>query len=289
MWYNQFKTVILLSGLSGILMALGGFIGGFAGVTAALVLSLVINFFSYFYSDKMILNMYNAQILDTNRYSWVYQIIQELTSRANIPMPKVYMINTPMANAFATGRNPSHASVAVTNGILDLLTPEELRAVLSHEISHVTNRDILISSVAATLATAITYIANTMRYINLINDNNPNNNRRNPLAMLFLVIVMPIAASLIQLAISRSREFMADESGAELCEDPLALASALKKITGSVEMHPLNSQDLRADTTAHIFIVKPFNAVEGISALFSTHPPIRERVLRLEQMYKSMR
>lgn len=284
MWFNQFKTVILLSGLSAILMMFGGYVGGQSGVFIALLISLAMNFFSYFYSDTMVLNMYNAQPLDKNKYTLIYNIVEELAQKLNIPMPKLYLINTPMANAFATGRNPNHASVAVTAGILQILDARELRAVLSHELSHVINRDILVSTIAATMATAITYLANSLKYINILSDDSSNQQRRNPITSILLIILMPIAASLIQLAISRSREYMADESGAELCEDPLALASALEKISGSVQAHPLNNEDPRVEATAHMFIHIPF-IPEGLSALFSTHPSVKDRVAKLKQIY----
>lgn len=287
MWYNQFKTVVLLASLSGLLMLLGGFLGGSTGVTVALVMSLGMNFFAYFYSDKMVLSMYNAQVLDKNTYAWIYQIIEELAQKYKIPMPKVYLINTPMANAFATGRSPQHASVAVTTGILSILNERELRGVLAHELSHVKNRDILVSTIAATIATAITYIANMMQFASLAAGSQDGERRRNPLVMLLLIILMPFAASLIQLAISRSREYMADESGAELCEDPLALASALEKLQTNIRYSHLDSNNPASETTAHLFIMKPF-LNEGIAALFSSHPPTQLRVRKLQEMYQHM-
>lgn len=285
MWYNQLKTVVLLATLSGIFMLVGGYMGGSSGVTIAFIISLVMNYFAYFYSDKMVLKMYNAQELNKNQYPEIYNMVQELTAKDGIPMPKLYLINTPMANAFATGRNPQHASVAVTTGILGLLDLRELRGVLAHEISHVKNRDILISTIAATIATAIGYAANLLRFMSIAGDND--NRKRNPLVMLLLVIFMPIAASLIQLAISRSREYMADESGAHLCEDPMALASALKKLQMNIGQHHLHNDDTSRAMTAHLFIVQPFTA-GSLSALFSSHPPMAQRIAQLQEIYASM-
>lgn len=286
MWYNQLKTVVLLASLSGILMLLGGYIGGSSGVTIAFIMSLAMNFFAYYYSDKMVLKMYNAKELDRKQFPEIYGVIEELTRKDGIPMPKVYLINTPMANAFATGRNPEHASVAVTTGILDILNFEELRGVLAHEISHVKNRDILVSTVAATIATAIGYMANMLQFANLMGNQNEDR-RRNPLVMLLLIILMPIAASLIQLAISRSREFMADESGAHLCQDPLALASALKKLQTNIKYNHLNNSDTTRAMTAHMFIVQPFTS-GSLSALFSSHPPMAQRIAQLEKIHSQI-
>lgn len=287
MWYNQLKTVVLLASLSGILMLLGGYIGGTSGVTLAFIMSLAMNFFAYYYSDKIVLKMYNAQELDRRQYPEIYGVIEELTKKDGIPMPKVYLINTPMANAFATGRNPEHASVAVTTGIMDILNLAELRGVLAHEISHVKNRDILVSTVAATIATAIGYMANMLQFASLTGSQN-DDRRRNPLVMLLLIILMPIAASLIQLAISRSREFMADESGAHLCKDPLALASALKKLQTNIKYSHLNNGDTARAMTAHMFIVQPFTS-GSLSTLFSSHPPMAQRIAQLEEINNKMK
>lgn len=289
MWFNQIKTAVLLATLSGLLMLVGGLLGGTKGVVIFFFIALIMNAISYFFSDKIVLRMYNAKPLDREKFGWIYDIVHELTAKAGMPMPKMWYIETPMANAFATGRNPSHASVAVTSGILDILTPEELRGVLAHEICHVKNRDILISTVAATLATAIGFIANIMQQTAFWGTMSRDENQRgpNPLVLLVVAILMPIAASLIQLAISRSREYQADESGAEICQDPLALASALEKLEmRGRQVHFANNDTLHA-TTAHLFIVKPFTGT-GLSALFSTHPPIQRRIARLRQLYESM-
>lgn len=289
MWYNQLKTVILLASLSGLLLLLGGYLGGTQGITVALVMALIMNVISYYFSDKIVLTMYNAQPLDQAQYPWIYTIVQELTQKADLPMPKLWLIDTPMANAFATGRNPAHASVAVTTGILDLLDKQELRGVLAHEISHVKNRDILVSTVAATLATAISYTANMLYYMSLWSSSD-NDRRRGPnlIVLILLSVLLPIAASLIQLAISRSREYLADESGAETCHDPLALASALEKLNAGRAYNHLSNQDTGRASTAHLFIVNPFTA-QGLLALFSTHPPVQERIARLRAFYENMK
>lgn len=289
MWFNQIKTAFLLASLSGLLMLLGAVLGGTQGIIIAFVISLVINGFAYFFSDKLVLNMYGAKPLDRSEYGWIYSIIEELTQKDNIPMPKIWLIRTPMANAFATGRNPKHASVAVTTGILDILDKHELRGVLAHELSHVKNRDILVSTVAATLATAIGFLANMMQSLAFWGTMSRGTDRDrgfNPLVLLVVAILMPIAATLIQLAISRSREYLADESGAELSHDPLALASALEKLEAHIKYAHLRNDDTAHATSAHLFIVKPFTG--GIGALFSTHPPMQKRVERLRKIYEEM-
>jgi heat shock protein HtpX len=289
MWFNQIKTTLLLASMSGILMLIGALLGGYQGIVVAFIISLLMNGFAYFFSDKLVLKMYNAQPLDPKEYAWLYDIVQELTSKQGLPMPKLWLIDTPMANAFATGRNPSHASVAVTTGILKILDKHELRGVLAHEISHVKNRDILVSTVAATLATTIGFLANMMQNLALWGTMSRNSDRDrgyNPLVLLVVAILMPIAATLIQLAISRSREYLADESGAEISQDPLALAAALEKLEQHVRYAHLRNDDTLHATTAHLFIVKPFTG--GIGALFSTHPPMQKRIERLRKMYDEM-
>jgi heat shock protein HtpX len=289
MWYNQLKTTILLASMSGLLMLLGGLFGGYSGIQIALVIALAMNGFAYFFSDKLVLSMYGAQPLDTQEYGWIESIVRELTQKENLPMPKLWLLKMPLANAFATGRNPQNASVAITTGILTILTPQELRGVLAHEISHIKNRDILISSIAATLATAIGFVANMMQNVALWGSYSGNQERRgpNPLVLLVVAILMPIAASLIQLAISRSREYLADESGAELSHDPLALASALEKLQVYTSQVHFNNADTTHATTAHLFIVNPFSG-GALSTLFSTHPPMQKRVQRLRAIYERM-
>lgn len=289
MW-NQIKSVLLLGSLTGILLLLGNLFGGQQGIIMAFTLAIMMNGIAYFYSDKLVLRMYNAQPLDRTHYGWIYEIVEELTRTMHIPMPKLWLIKTPMANAFATGRNPHHASVAVTTGILELLDKEELRGVLAHELGHVVNRDILVSSIAATLAAAIGYLANWLYWSAIFGSNR---NRRDgqgasPIAMFFISFLMPIAASLIQLAISRSREYLADETGAKCCHDPLALASALKKLQQNVQYAHLDNENASQATTAHLFIVYPFTEDGFLISLFSTHPPMKERIKRLEQMHEKL-
>jgi heat shock protein HtpX len=290
MWYNQLKTTVLIASLSGILMMLGGLMGGYNGIIAALFISLIMNGIAYFFSDKIVLKMYNAKPLTDPQYSYVQDMVRELTTSQSLPMPKLWLIETPMANAFATGRNPQHASVAVTTGILGILDKRELRGVLAHEISHIKNRDILISSVAAVLASAIGFLANMMQNMALWGTLSQRSDRRqgpNPLMLIIVALVMPIAASLIQLAISRSREYLADETGAHTCHDPLALASALEKLQAHTAQAHFNSNDTAHATTAHLFIVNPFSS-GALSALFSTHPPMQQRVARLRRMDQEM-
>lgn len=287
MWFNQLKTVILLGSLSGLLLLIGGYLGGAQGITAALFMAFIMNGIAYFFSDKIVLNMYNAHPLDPERYSFVVDIVHELASKSNIPMPKLWIIDTPMANAFATGRNPQHASVAVTTGILKILDKAELRGVLAHEISHIKNRDILISSVAATIATAISYIANMLQYMSFMGQNSDDRKRSNPIVLILLAILLPIAATLIQLAISRSREYLADETGADICHDPLALAAALEKLQSYKAYHHMDASNTTQTATAHLFIVNPFTS-EGLAALFSTHPPMKKRIAKLQAIYSKM-
>lgn len=289
MWFNQVKTAVLLATLSGLLMLMGSYMGGVNGLIVFTLISLVINGFAYFYSEQMVLKMYQAVPLDKAQYGWIYDIVQELASKEGMPMPKMWLVPLPMANAFATGRNPQHASVAVTEGILKILTPQELRGVLAHELSHVKNRDILIGTVAATLATAIGFFANLMQnmafYRSMSRDTSEQ--RSNPIAMIVIAILMPLAASLIQLAISRSREYLADETGAVLSHDPLALASALEKLEATSRQKHFSASDTQHASTAHLFIVNPFLG-GGLSTLFATHPPMEKRIARLRKMFEDM-
>jgi len=281
-FYNQFKTVLLLGSLSGLFLFMGNLLGGSSGLFIAAIMAVIMNFFAYFFSDKMVLRMYQAKPLDRKKYDWIYEIVHDLARDLKIPMPKLWLVENKMANAFATGRNPQNASVAVTTGILEILDKKELRGVLAHELSHVKNRDILVSTIAAVLATAIGYVATMFRFSAIAS--NQDDKRRNPLTILLASILVPIAASLIQLAISRSREYLADESGAECCKDPLALASALEKLHNHIPYASLNNNDVGKASTAPLFIVHPF-AGSGWTALFSTHPPVAERIARLRAMY----
>lgn len=279
---NSIKTVLLLSGLSGLLLLIGYSIGGTSGITVALFFAIAMNFFAYFYSDKLVLRLYNAKKLDPQEYDWIYAHIKKIAHTMNIPMPKLWLVDTPMANAFATGRNPKNASVAVTTGILSLLTQRELNGVLAHELSHVKNRDILVSSIAATLATAIGYTAQMLQFSAFFGGAGRGDRRSNPLTLLIIVLLMPFAATLMQLAISRSREYLADETGAECTQDPEALASALEKLTQNIPHAHLKNEPIKA-STASLFIVHPFMK-HSWTELFSTHPPIKDRIMRLRQM-----
>ncbi len=284
MFANQVKTALLLGALSGLFLFLGGFVGGGSGLTFAFIIALLMNFFTYFYSDKIVLKMYGAKPLDQNKFAHIYSMVRDLTQRQNIPMPKLWYLSTPMANAFATGRNPENASVAVTQGILDVLDERELRGVLAHEISHISNRDILVGTVAATLATAIGYIANMLQWSFIFGGFSGDRDRRGGgFGALIVAILMPIAASMIQLAISRSREYLADESGAKCSQDPLALASALEKLHYASAQQHLKPKSAMQATTASLFIVYPFSGKQ-FANLFSTHPPMAQRIARLRSM-----
>lgn len=280
---NKLKTVILLSCLTGLFLFFGGLFGGKSGIEFALIMALVFNGIAYFYSDKIVLKLYKAESLDKVRYNRIYEIVEELATKMHLPMPKLWLINTPMANAFATGRNPKNASVAVTTGILSILNETELRGVLAHELSHVKNRDILVSTIAATMAAAIGYLANMFRYA-AIWGSNSDRKKSNPLGLLIVSILVPIAATLIQLAVSRSREYLADETGAMHSEDPLALARALEKLQMSSTMNHWQDDTAHA-STASLFIVNPFNGSSLVN-LFSTHPPLEKRIAKLRNMYQ---
>ena len=287
MIFNRIKTFILLVALSGLLMLIGGFIGGSTGIHFALIFSLIMNVITLFYSDRIVLRMYRAQPLDKQQHAWIYDTIKELAQSMKLPMPKLWLVHTPMANAFATGRNPHHASIAVTTGIIDLLERDELRGVLAHELSHIKNRDTLVTTIAATIATAIGYLAHMLQYAAFWGSMSNSRRRGNPIAMILVAILMPIAATLIQLAISRSREYLADETGAHHCHDPLALASALEKLHYNVQHAHLNNTDTHHASTASMFIVHPFVGNTWLS-LFSTHPPMNKRVARLRKLYEKM-
>src|SRR5882672_2678349 len=274
---NAFKTAFLLTLLTLLLMALGRAFGGQNGMLLALGIAAVLNFVSYFFSDKLALAMYRAKPVTRDELPRAYQIVERLTQRVGLPMPKIYVLPTDSPNAFATGRNPSHASVAVTRGILDLLTDDELEGVLAHELGHVRNRDILISSVAATIAGAITYLAEMMRWGMIFGGyGRDDRDRGGGLGALAMLILAPFAAMLIQLAVSRSREYEADATGAHFTGNPYALASALAKIDASARRMPLAA----SPSTAHLFIIQPFLGM-SFGSLFSTHPPTAKRIERL--------
>jgi heat shock protein HtpX len=274
---NTFKTAFLLTALTLLLMFLGQIFGGQNGMLLALVIAAVLNFASYFYSDRIALAMYRAKPVTREELPRAYQIVERLTQRVGIPMPKMYVIPTESPNAFATGRNPNHASVAVTHGILGLLTDEELEGVLAHELGHVRNRDILISSIAATIAGAITYMAEIARWGMIFGGyERDRDSRGGGFSALLMLILAPIAAMLIQLAVSRSREYQADETGAHLTGNPYALASALAKLDAYSKKVPLAA----TPSTAHLFIIQPFLGM-SLGGLFSTHPPTAKRIERL--------
>jgi heat shock protein HtpX len=271
---NTFKTAFLLTLLTVFLMLIGERYGGTNGMVLAFAVAAVVNFVSYFYSDKLALSMYRAQPATREELPRVYQVVERMTQRIGIPMPKIYVIPTESPNAFATGRNPAHASVAVTHGILSLLNDDELEGVLAHELGHVRNRDILTSSVAATLAGAITMLS---RFAFFFGGGDRDRRGGGGLGAIFMIILAPIAATLIQLAISRSREYEADASGAHLTGNPYALASALQKLEAYSKRLPMQA----SPSTAHLFIVAPLISRGNFANLFSTHPPIAERIERL--------
>jgi len=270
---NTFKTALLLTVMTLLLMGVGRAFGGQNGMLTALIIAGAMNFVSYFFSDKIALAMYRARPVSREELPRVYNVVERLTQKIGIPTPKIYVIPTDSPNAFATGRNPSHASVAVTQGILNLLNDEELEGVLAHELGHVRNRDILISSIAATLAGAITYAA---RFGMFFGGGSRDDRRGGALGALLMLILAPIAAMLIQLAVSRSREYQADSTGAQFTGNPYALASALAKLDASSRRVPM----VASPSTAHLFIVQPLVAV-NFANLFSTHPPIAKRIERL--------
>jgi heat shock protein HtpX len=272
------RTTILFASLGGLLVVIGALIGGPQGAIGFLLIALLINLGSYFFSDKLALAASKAQPIDEAEAPRLYQMVRELSTRAGLPMPRLYMIPNDQPNAFATGRNPKHAAVAVTRGITKLLSEDELRGVLAHELTHVRNRDILIQSVASALGMAITYIAYMLMWFG-DDDNSP----LGLVASLGLVILAPISASIIQLAISRQREYAADAGGAEICGNPESLASALLRLEQGAEAMPMQVNQ----AAEPLYIVRPFKG-GGIAGLFSTHPPIEERVRRLRQMRPSL-
>jgi heat shock protein HtpX len=283
---NTFRTTILLAVLTALLIWIGDMLGGRQGAIIALVIAGGMNFFSYWFSDKIVLKMYRGQEVGANEDPELYGMVRDLAMRANLPMPKVYVIPEETPNAFATGRNPQHAAVAVTQGIRRILNKRELAGVLGHELSHVVNRDILVSTIAATLAGAISYMAQMAQWAMIFGggrDRDDEGGGGNIFGLIVMMIVAPLAAILIQMAVSRSREYGADAGGAQITGDPLALASALKKLHLGAQHIPLEANQATANATAHMFIVNPLTA-GGMAALFSTHPPMEERVRRLEAM-----
>lgn len=278
---NQIKTVLLLGLLTGLLVVLGGALGGRGGMIIALIMAAAMNFFSYWYSDKIVLKLYRARPVSESEAPGVYGMVEELAHGAGLPTPRVYVVDDDTPNAFATGRNPQNAVVAVTTGILKTLSPRELRGVLGHELAHVKDRDILISSVAATLAGAIMVLATMARWSMFFGgSDDEEGGGLGIVGVLLMSILAPIGAMLVQMAVSRSREYLADKEGAEMARDPEALASALTRLQEANQRKPMH--DARPQT-AHMFIVNPLSG-GSLAHLFSTHPPMAERVARLKAM-----
>ncbi len=275
---NQIKTFVFMVALTLILVWLGGLFGGRVGMFYALILAAGLNFFSYWFSDRIVLSMYRAKEVTPEEAPELHRIVEELAAKAGIPKPKIYIIDSDTPNAFATGRSPNHAAVAVTRGILKILTPEELKGVLGHELTHIINRDILISTIAATLVGAITFLADMARWFAFFGGGRDDEGG-NPFAVIIFSIIAAFAAFLIQMAISRSREYLADEGGARLSGNPLYLARALEKLEKGVTRIPMEVNP----STAHMFIVNPLRG-GGVMSLFSTHPPTEERIKRLLEM-----
>lgn len=277
------KTAFLMALMTALLMLIGDFFGGIRGMTFMLLVSIGMNFFAYWNSDKMVLAHYNAQQVDERTAPELYGIVAKLAKKANLPMPKVYIIDSPIPNAFATGRDPEHAAVAVNSSLVDLLSRDEIEGVLAHELSHVKNRDILVSTIAATMAGAISTIAQWGMFLGGGRDEDGES--RNPIASILVMLLAPLAAMLIQMAVSRSREYMADKSGGEICGNPDALADALLKLEAYSRRGVMPAA---TEATAHMFIVNPFTAAD-VQKMFSTHPSTEERVRLLRQQAQEMR
>lgn len=282
---NSVKTVFLMTALACILMALGGIFGGRSGVMIMFIIAMGMNFFSYWFSDTMVLRAYKAEQVGEDHY--LYRIVADLAQRADLPMPKVYIIPTDVPNAFATGRNPSHAAVAATAGIMNLLDEDEIRGVLAHEMSHVLHCDILISTIVASFASAIAMIANMAQWAAIFGSGRDNDGEGgNPIALIATALLAPLAASVIQMGISRTREYMADEEGGHMIDDPIALARALAKIDNYAHYQVLPGA---SKATAHMCIINPFSGARStLMNLFSTHPPTEERIARLEDLDRQL-
>lgn len=277
---NTMKTFLLMAVLTVMLVTVGGAIGGEGGMLFAFIIAGVMNFATYWWSDRIVLRMYGAQEVTAAQAPELFRMTEELAMRAGLPMPKLYIIPGDQPNAFATGRDPQHSAVAVTEGITRLLSPNELRGVIAHELAHIQNRDILVGTVAATMAGAISMLANMAQWAMIFGGRSSDDEEgTNPVAAIVMMIVAPIAAMLVQMAISRSREFLADETGARICGEPLALANALRRLHAGAEAIPMHA----TPATAHMFIVSPLTGGSFLN-LFSTHPPMEERVARLEAM-----
>lgn len=278
---NFIKTTFLLALLTGILVAIGGLVGGASGALLFLIIAGVMNFFAYWFSDKLALKMAGAHEVTEEQEPQLFAIVREVANLSKMPMPRVYVVETDSPNAFATGRNPKHAVVAVTTGIRRILTDRELRGVLGHEMGHVRNHDILTSSIVATIAGAISLIAQMLMWSQIFGGGRGRD--QNPMLSLVAILVAPIAASMIQLGISRQREYAADKTGAEVTHDPEALADALEKLERGVQARPMQDTPVQQSVSA-LYIVKPFRGGTGMGNLFSTHPPLEERIKRLRNM-----
>ena len=278
---NSLKTALLLGLLTGLLMLIGGWFGGRHGVVIAFIIAMAMNFFSYWFSDKIVLRMYHAREVAENDAPELYNLVRNLALAANLPMPRVYIVPGETPNAFATGRNERHAAVAVTEGILRILKRDELEGVLGHELTHIKNHDILIGSIAATIAGAIVMLAHMAQWAAIFGGSSRDDDEggSNIVGLIVMAILAPLAASLIQMAISRSREYLADEGGAKISGKPLSLASALGKLSGAAQAVPMEANP----STAHMFIVNPLSG-RSLMNLFSTHPPLEERIARLRGM-----
>ncbi|MBX2991328.1 MAG: zinc metalloprotease HtpX [Bacteroidetes bacterium] len=277
---NNLKTLLLMTVMTVLLIFIGNLLGGQGGMIIAFIIAAAMNFGSYWFSDKIVLKMYKAQELTREQAPDLFYMTEEMTRRAGLPMPKLYLIPGEQPNAFATGRDPEHAAVAVTEGIMRLLPRDELKGVIGHELAHVKHRDILIGSIAATMAGAISMIANMAQWAMIFGGGRHSDDREgSPIAGIVMMIVAPIAAMLIQMAISRSREYLADKGGAEMAGNPRSLANALRRLHAGTKQIPMDA----SPATAHMFIVNPLTG-GGLASLFSTHPPMEERVKRLEAM-----
>ena len=275
------KTLLLLASLTGLILLIGAMLGGRGGVMMAFLFALAMNVGSYWFSDKIVLRMYRAQDLSPAEAPLIYQIVGELAQNANLPMPRIVLVPEQAPNAFATGRDPEHAVVAVTEGLLNILNPEEVKGVLGHEMAHVAHRDILIQTIAGVMATTITYLAYSLQFGAMFGGRGGDGERSNPLALIAMAVLAPIAASIIQMTISRQREYLADEWGAQFARSPQSLANALKKLGTYSGQIPMQTG---TQSTANMFIVQPLYPGRSMASLMSTHPPLEERIARLEHM-----
>lgn len=277
---NYFKTTILLICLTLLLVWVGGLIGGQSGMMYALVFAAIMNFVSYWFSDKIVLAMYRAKEVSRETAPEFYSLVKDITDKVSLPMPRLFIIPEAGANAFATGRSPKHAAVAITEGIQSLLTESELKGVIAHELAHVKNRDILTSTIIATIAGAIMMLANMARWAAMFGGSRDDRNNSNPVGLIAVSILAPLAAMLIQLAVSRSREYAADETGAKFLGSGFSLAAALRKLQTQAKVRPIAA----SQTTSHLFIVNPLSGRDMFVSLFSTHPPLEERIKRLQEL-----